>query len=822
MTRPAFDSLESRRLFAYDLAMTAISTDQAAVQPGGTLTGSITVSNIGDTASPPSRAYFALTRNDAQAGNPGIVSGIGFVDVPALQPGSGPTVLQVSLPISNVVPAGRYFFSSVVSTLILDNIDPTGDNDLQQDDFNGDNNQLSTSSRIIVSPRVNKSVGTPDPGFGTQGTAVASVALDVRVAATYFDSASRTQFAAATIVSPSTRRLALLHFNPDGSPDTSFGDNSTFVRTVPNAPAATAKWLTSTTDGKLLLIGMTADNDVVLARFDLTGTLDSSFGNNGVAIISAAAVNSIGTFEVVRILRGESGNLAYIVVNATKGGRQRIVVARLAGDTLDTTFGTNGLVIVNQGAATNDVVRSARILPDGRLVLVGAAKSEAGAQALAAVLTASGQPDSSFNKTGLFLLKNQTYFDTFTTVEAGLNSNLYLGGFSRNSDNAGSTPFVVRLSLGGAPERFGKAGVAQVPVPAVPFASVASLVPTADGGVLVAIRTATAAAGLSSGRVGTTLARLLPIGTPLKTYGAAGLVTVTDPPVLPAAAADADFDSFASTRAGSVDNVGNGSIRILTDTSNSSQTTFTLTQIRADGVDLEVSAKTVFSGSVISGRTGVCTYTLSNFGTLPFNGPATITLSLQTSLTDNTGVTLPPITVPLKLPNGVTRKLSLRFVYPQFDDHKGYFVLVSADSGPATDIDTSNNTAAASGAVRIGKPYTDLRFSSLPGDLRIARGASGTFKVPISNAGNVPATGKGTATLQLVSDPSGSNPISLGDIPFAASIGAGKSGFITLRGKVPNIDIPSGRYLRVLLSGALFTLDTDTTDNNATTPNPVT
>lgn len=836
MSRFEIEALEGRQLMAFDLQMNVLTTPVVSVIAGTGFTAQVQVSNLGDEASPPARIYYAFTTKDASADTgsddgPGVVGEIQGVNLDALSPGESAT-LPLPFSVSRFVPTGQYFFSSTVSTVIDENPDPAGDIGYGTEE-NDENNSRSASPKVTVLPPVQASVGRPDANFGTGGTATTVVlGPKLEIVATLADPQTGAQYAAAT------RRttppgLALLRLGPDGNPDPAFGNSGDGLFVIPDAPPAVAKSITRSADGSFVLVGTTSDRDVVLVRFNSDGSLDTSASSTGVQVVPSSVFAELAPFDVLRVLPGPSGT-TYLVANTDAGANRKIAVLRFAGAALDSTFSDDGVLILRRGSGTTDSARSALVLPDGRVLVAGASKSGTLTSALAVAITPAGVEDATFATGGSFLLPGATVHDRFTTATSGPDGSLYLGGFSGRRDpgattgGTGSLPLIVRLTSTGKPDRFGKLGIA-TPDAGATFASVATLIATDDGGVLATVRTASTVAAIGSGQTGVSLVRLVRNGTPLATYGNKGTLIVTPAPVVPAAAADEDFDAFAQSRAADADAVGGGRLRLLAgNTDTPGQTTISVTQLVADGADLAATTAAKFSGTTLTGRTSSLAYTLANRGTLPVSGQVVVTVRLLTSLSDDgtsTGTVARSSSVNLKLLPGASRKQTFKFAFPAVAELRGYFVSVDvATPAGQADVEPSNNLAAAAGVLRVFGPFSETRFE-LPDGLRLpAAGQSGSFKVNAFNTGNVALSGVGSATLLLVSGPGDLSPLNLGTVPVRANVKpGGKATAITIKGSVPaDFTVPPGRFLLITFDGPFLSNERDRTDDEARTRTAVT
>jgi len=135
--------------------------------------------------------------------------------------------------------------------------------------------------------------GTPDPGFGTMGSAVFNLSPTADQAnslALLPD--GKLLVAGYYSVSGSTDAF-LLRLNADGSPDPSFGNGGTAIFSLPGNDDAwqSVHWLP---DGRIIATGtsglyipdINTPKHPLVARYLENGTLDPTFGNGGYSIIA--------------------------------------------------------------------------------------------------------------------------------------------------------------------------------------------------------------------------------------------------------------------------------------------------------------------------------------------------------------------------------------------------------------------------------------------------------------------------------------------------------------------------------------------------------
>ncbi|MHC4416685.1 MAG: delta-60 repeat domain-containing protein [Planctomycetota bacterium] len=232
--------------------------------------------------------------------------------------------------------------------------------------------------------------GTLDPSFGTGG----AVTLDLGgsdVAYTVAIQADQRIVAAGqTGAWLGNSDFVLVRYDSGGTLDASFGDAGVVVTDVigPNADYA-YDLVTLQADGKLVVVGTTwgVDIDIALARYHPDGTLDTSFGDGGLV------VTNLGSYE----------DQARAVTVQTDG---RIVIAGWTGwgftlvrynpdGSLDSSFGSGGVAVTHFNVAAR--AYAIAVLADGRLLAAG----RVGSDFAVARFNPDGSLDSSFGSGGV-------------------------------------------------------------------------------------------------------------------------------------------------------------------------------------------------------------------------------------------------------------------------------------------------------------------------------------------------------------------------------------------------------------------------------------
>ena len=127
--------------------------------------------------------------------------------------------------------------------------------------------------------------------------------------------------------------------------------------------------MTIQADGKIVVVGqsrVSGKYNMSIVRYNPDGTLDDTFDSDGMLIIEAATVNNFANKVMI-----QSDNKIVIAGHSFNGSSADMVVVRLNPDgSIDNTFGTNGIATIDFAGA-NDLAESATLQADGKILLGG-------------------------------------------------------------------------------------------------------------------------------------------------------------------------------------------------------------------------------------------------------------------------------------------------------------------------------------------------------------------------------------------------------------------------------------------------------------------
>jgi uncharacterized delta-60 repeat protein len=267
--------------------------------------------------------------------------------------------------------------------------------------------------------------GTPDATFGSFG-----------VVTTQFDAASDSSDRAAAVVSQPDGKVvvagtssiggfAIARYNPNGTLDTTFGNGGKAVTTV-TSRFDVASAVVLQPDGKLVAAG-TAGDDFALVRYNGNGTLDANFGTGG------KATTSFGLRDAASAAVLQSDGKIVVVGSGDNGSDSDFAIARYnSNGTLDTTFGNGGKSLTSIGTGI-DVGTGVVMQADGKVVASGYFQNGFRSDISLVRYNTNGQMDPTFGAGG----KTTTSISNDEASALALQSdgNLVVAGSSYGIDN---------------------------------------------------------------------------------------------------------------------------------------------------------------------------------------------------------------------------------------------------------------------------------------------------------------------------------------------------------------------------------------------------
>ncbi|MGH7176598.1 MAG: hypothetical protein ACREJC_04390, partial [Tepidisphaeraceae bacterium] len=266
-------------------------------------------------------------------------------------------------------------------------------------------NTVSRASKHVIErleSRVLMAAGALDTSFSGDGKATLEFSSDIVLAAA--DVAVQADGKTVIVGKDTDTRFggfindfAVARLNLDGTPDVTFGTGGRgVVRTIVGSGGrASANCVAIQPDGKILVAGVAGatfpDVQFAVVRYLPNGSLDTSFDGDGTRLVNFRG-------SVLDIVVQNDGKIVLVggTLDASLGGTTRdFAIARLNPDgKLDGTFDDDGKKQVGFGG--DDQAEAVAIDSNGRIVVVGGS----GSKFALTRLNPDGDRDGTFNQTG--------------------------------------------------------------------------------------------------------------------------------------------------------------------------------------------------------------------------------------------------------------------------------------------------------------------------------------------------------------------------------------------------------------------------------------
>ena len=236
--------------------------------------------------------------------------------------------------------------------------------------------------------------GVLDPTFGTGGIVISNELIGID------DHGERIALDSSGRIFIGMRHNIVLALLPDGARDLPFGGGGGRVTST----HAVAPWALAVDNaGRIVSAGGLAisrfqdPNQKILAtRYLSDGSLDTSFGDEGLVTITIGS-----SFHAVYDLVIAPDGKIYLSVISHDSGIDSAVVRLLSDGTLDTTYGVNGVAHVSLPGNGTVYTQAIELLPDGRIVVSGYGSSSGTFnEVVVVVFESDGSLDNTFGLGG--------------------------------------------------------------------------------------------------------------------------------------------------------------------------------------------------------------------------------------------------------------------------------------------------------------------------------------------------------------------------------------------------------------------------------------
>lgn len=313
---------------------------------------------------------------------------------------------------------------------------------------------LVTNNFDFAVARLN-SDGTIDQTFGNNGSVRTTVGTGNDTGQAVAIQGDGKIVAAGIIRAGSFDNFGVVRYNPDGTLDTTFdGDGRVTTSLVAGNDQP---WVTAIQpDGKILVAGRAANPffHFAIVRYNANGSLDTTFDTDGIVM------TPIGTIEanITDLCLLEDGRIVATGL-AWTGSNHDFAVAMYNPDgSLDTSFGTNG-VVTTPVLLGQDLGSASAVQPDGKIVVTGL--SFDGTRQVFAVVryNADGSLDTTFDGDGIVTIPVGTGSGQASGIALQPDEKILISGWAVFGSNADYV--VARLNPNGSLDSAFRSGLSQ-------------------------------------------------------------------------------------------------------------------------------------------------------------------------------------------------------------------------------------------------------------------------------------------------------------------------------------------------------------------------
>lgn len=172
-----------------------------------------------------------------------------------------------------------------------------------------------------------------------------------------------------SIAGLSSDDFALVRYNTNGSVDSTFDDDGLVSTDIDSNSFDGSNSIAIQMDGKIVVVGFSfigSGYDFVVVRYHSNGSLDSTFGGDGVV------TTDVGSFddEGVSVALQSDGKI--VVAGSTVVPDYDFVVVRYNTDgSLDNSFDSDGILTSDLNSGSDDFVAKVLVQSDGKILLAG-------------------------------------------------------------------------------------------------------------------------------------------------------------------------------------------------------------------------------------------------------------------------------------------------------------------------------------------------------------------------------------------------------------------------------------------------------------------
>jgi len=284
-----------------------------------------------------------------------------------------------------------------------------------------------------------------------------------------------------------TARAYAFRYMPDGSLDTTFATNGVFSYELDNEADIYSAVMTHA--GKILMVGATTDYQtyrLLLIQLNADGTLDDTFGTNGVVAQSVSVVAANAEDMGYDVVIDANNNILVCGSSYDENYVRRPIVARFTPTgTLDTSFGVDGIASIPVMTVGSSAFKGLVLQPNGKIVAAGYfANTELWFVLLLARFNSDGSLDTSFGDAGVVKFNYGNVDDEANDINLAIDGSIIVSGVTVTATYNYSALLAKFTPTGDLDTTFGNAGTVKEDLANFDYSNNVAILP--DGSIVMA------------------------------------------------------------------------------------------------------------------------------------------------------------------------------------------------------------------------------------------------------------------------------------------------------------------------------------------------
>lgn len=199
------------------------------------------------------------------------------------------------------------------------------------------------------------------------------------------------------------RNLSIARFNLDGTPDASFGTNGILTTPIINFDGGPGS-IALTADGKIVAAGFIRNGNAyefAIARYNANSSPDTGFSGDGLA--SAQVVDNFVNLASTLVVQANGAIVAggYTIHDGGVGNADFALLRVNADGSLDTSFDGDGKLVTPVSSTSHDILSAMVVQPDGKLIAAGYVQQVVDSDFALVRYNANGSLDGTFGSAGI-------------------------------------------------------------------------------------------------------------------------------------------------------------------------------------------------------------------------------------------------------------------------------------------------------------------------------------------------------------------------------------------------------------------------------------